>query len=177
MSNYGHNRNCSISALFPAVVSVKNLKVGAKSVREVKPNYEVSGIVLVLSSVASWDFICILYYGMFSLAYMYVCIYYRCNFMGWFKINLFYVGPALRGQIAPIYAVHKRMGLQLPLFTNILSHFANFTMQHKYSYLYIQPTRVFSCADKKLLKLIFFCYSFATQFRIHFFSLALYFIF
>lgn len=42
LANYGHNRNCSISALFPAVVSVANLKIGGKAVRQDKPNYDVS---------------------------------------------------------------------------------------------------------------------------------------
>ncbi|XP_075148868.1 corticotropin-releasing factor-binding protein [Haematobia irritans] len=40
IANYGHNRNCSISALFPAAVSVTNLKIGGKAVRQDKPNYE-----------------------------------------------------------------------------------------------------------------------------------------
>lgn len=42
MANYGQKRNCSISALFPAVVSVANLKIGGKAVRQDKPNYDVS---------------------------------------------------------------------------------------------------------------------------------------
>ncbi|XP_061394314.1 corticotropin-releasing factor-binding protein [Musca vetustissima] len=40
IANYGHNRNCTISALFPAVVSVANLKIGGKAVRQDKPNYD-----------------------------------------------------------------------------------------------------------------------------------------
>ncbi|KAM7361950.1 corticotropin-releasing factor-binding protein isoform 2-T2 [Cochliomyia hominivorax] len=42
IANYGHNRNCTISALFPAVVSVANLKIGGKAVRQDKPNYDCS---------------------------------------------------------------------------------------------------------------------------------------
>lgn len=44
LANYGYNRNCSISALFPTVVSVANLKIGGKSVRQEKPNYDVSSL-------------------------------------------------------------------------------------------------------------------------------------
>uniref|UniRef100_A0A1B0FNZ0 Corticotropin-releasing factor-binding protein n=1 Tax=Glossina morsitans morsitans TaxID=37546 RepID=A0A1B0FNZ0_GLOMM len=40
MANYGFKRNCSISALFPAVVQLTNIKVGSKSVRKGKVSYE-----------------------------------------------------------------------------------------------------------------------------------------
>ncbi|XP_037951690.1 corticotropin-releasing factor-binding protein [Teleopsis dalmanni] len=42
IANFGHRRNCTISALFPATVSVINLKVGGKSVRQEKVNYDCS---------------------------------------------------------------------------------------------------------------------------------------
>ncbi|KAL9898426.1 corticotropin-releasing factor-binding protein isoform 2-T4 [Glossina fuscipes fuscipes] len=40
LANYGFKRNCSISALFPAVVQLTNMKVGGKSVRKGKVSYE-----------------------------------------------------------------------------------------------------------------------------------------
>uniref|UniRef100_A0A1A9ZZL6 Uncharacterized protein n=1 Tax=Glossina pallidipes TaxID=7398 RepID=A0A1A9ZZL6_GLOPL len=40
IANYGFKRNCSISALFPAVVQLTNIKVGSKSVRKGKVSYE-----------------------------------------------------------------------------------------------------------------------------------------
>lgn len=43
MANFGFQRNCTLSALFPAVVSVANLKIGGKQVRQQeKVNYDVS---------------------------------------------------------------------------------------------------------------------------------------
>ncbi|KAH8232420.1 hypothetical protein KR032_006134, partial [Drosophila birchii] len=41
MTNFGQARNCTISALFPAVVSLANLRIGGKSVRaQQKVNYD-----------------------------------------------------------------------------------------------------------------------------------------
>lgn len=41
MSNFGHPRNCTLSALFPAAVSLGNLRIGSKSVRaQEKVNYD-----------------------------------------------------------------------------------------------------------------------------------------
>ncbi|KAL9891743.1 corticotropin-releasing factor-binding protein isoform 3-T5 [Glossina fuscipes fuscipes] len=40
LANYGFKRNCSISALFPAVVQLTNIKVGGKSMRKGKVSYE-----------------------------------------------------------------------------------------------------------------------------------------
>lgn len=43
MSNFGHARNCTLSALFPAAISLGNLRIGSKSVRaQEKVNYDVS---------------------------------------------------------------------------------------------------------------------------------------
>lgn len=43
MSNFGHARNCTLSALFPAAISLANLRIGSKSVRaQEKVNYDVS---------------------------------------------------------------------------------------------------------------------------------------
>jgi len=42
MTNFGQARNCTISALFPAVVSLASLRIGGKSVRaQPKVNYDV----------------------------------------------------------------------------------------------------------------------------------------
>ncbi|XP_030556424.1 corticotropin-releasing factor-binding protein isoform X1 [Drosophila novamexicana] len=41
MSNYGHARNCTLSALFPAAVSLGSLRIGSKAVRaQEKVNYD-----------------------------------------------------------------------------------------------------------------------------------------
>ncbi|XP_017480066.1 PREDICTED: corticotropin-releasing factor-binding protein-like, partial [Rhagoletis zephyria] len=40
MANSGYQRNCTISALFPATVAVANLKIGGKNVRGEKVNYD-----------------------------------------------------------------------------------------------------------------------------------------
>ncbi|XP_067632938.1 corticotropin-releasing factor-binding protein [Eurosta solidaginis] len=40
MANFGYQRNCTISALFPAAVAVTNLKIGGKNVRGTKVNYD-----------------------------------------------------------------------------------------------------------------------------------------
>ncbi|KAH8311375.1 hypothetical protein KR044_005987 [Drosophila immigrans] len=41
MSNFGHARNCTLSALFPAAISLGNLRIGSKSVRaQEKVNYD-----------------------------------------------------------------------------------------------------------------------------------------
>ncbi|ALC47633.1 CG15537 [Drosophila busckii] len=41
ISNYGHPRNCTLSAIFPAAISLGNLRIGGKSVRnQAKVNYD-----------------------------------------------------------------------------------------------------------------------------------------
>jgi len=51
MTNFGQARNCTISALFPAVVSLASLRIGGKSVRaQPKVNYDV--IIILQYSVS-----------------------------------------------------------------------------------------------------------------------------
>lgn len=40
LSNFGQHKNCTLSALFPAVVALGSLKIGGKNVLKEKPNYE-----------------------------------------------------------------------------------------------------------------------------------------
>lgn len=40
MANFGNQRNCTLSALFPAAVSVASLKIGGKNMRGEKVNYD-----------------------------------------------------------------------------------------------------------------------------------------
>jgi len=52
MTNFGQARNCTISALFPAVVSLASLRIGGKSVRaQPKVNYDV--IIILKYSISS----------------------------------------------------------------------------------------------------------------------------
>jgi len=52
MTNFGQARNCTISALFPAVVSLASLRIGGKSVRaQPKVNYDV--IIILQYSISS----------------------------------------------------------------------------------------------------------------------------
>jgi len=51
MTNFGQARNCTISALFPAVVSLASLRIGGKSVRaQPKVNYDV--IIILKYSIS-----------------------------------------------------------------------------------------------------------------------------
>ncbi|KAL5285330.1 CRHBP family protein [Megaselia abdita] len=40
LNNYGHPWNCTIAAIFPAVVSLSSLKIGSKALRNEKVNYD-----------------------------------------------------------------------------------------------------------------------------------------
>uniref|UniRef100_A0A1A9WPQ3 Uncharacterized protein n=1 Tax=Glossina brevipalpis TaxID=37001 RepID=A0A1A9WPQ3_9MUSC len=46
MANYGFKRNCSVSALFPAVIQLAHVKIGSKAVRKGKVSYEVKKLNL-----------------------------------------------------------------------------------------------------------------------------------